>query len=89
MKLTIRLPCHEDSTVEIDDCHTIANLKEMLNNGIYKSFVLSNFHHISPQFRPMPPPQVTRENKLFVDSTRYTPEFALETALDIPEPLFI
>ena len=31
MKLTIRLPCHEDSTVEIDDCHTIANLKEMIS----------------------------------------------------------
>lgn len=65
--------------------YEIDNLKQMLNNGIYKSFVLSNFHHISPQFRPMPPPKVTRENKLFVDST----EFAQETALDIPEPLFI
>ena len=30
MKLTIRLPCHEDSTVEIDESHTIANLKEII-----------------------------------------------------------
>lgn len=30
MKLTIRLPCHEDITVEIDESHTIAILKEMI-----------------------------------------------------------
>jgi hypothetical protein len=30
MKLTIRLPCHQEITVEIDDCHTIATLKEMI-----------------------------------------------------------
>jgi hypothetical protein len=30
MKLTIRLPCHQEITVEIDDCYTIAILKEMI-----------------------------------------------------------
>lgn len=30
MKLTIRLPCHQDSTVEIDESHTIVTLKEMI-----------------------------------------------------------
>jgi hypothetical protein len=30
MKLSIRLPCHQEITVEIDDCHTIATLKEMI-----------------------------------------------------------
>jgi hypothetical protein len=30
MKLTIRLPCHQEITVEIDDCHTIATLKEII-----------------------------------------------------------
>jgi len=30
MKLSIRLPCHQEITVEIDDCHTIVTLKEMI-----------------------------------------------------------
>jgi len=74
------------SGVSLDE---IANLKEILNNGIYKSFVLSNFHHISPQFSAMPAPQVTRENKMYIDFTRRTPELNPENALDVPEPLFI
>jgi hypothetical protein len=30
MKFTIRLPCEQEITVEIDDCHTIVTLKEMI-----------------------------------------------------------
>jgi len=74
------------SGVSLDE---IANLKEILNNGIYKSFVLGNFHYISPQFGAMPAPQVTRENKMYIDFTRRTPELNPENALDVPEPLFL
>jgi hypothetical protein len=69
--------------------YEIAILKEILNNGIYKSFVLGNFHHISPQFGAMQAPQVTRENKMYIDFTRRTPELNPENVLDVPEPLFL
>jgi len=70
--------------------YEIMALKNMLNYGIYKSFIIANFHHISPRLTAIPTaPQLFNENKLYTDFTRVTPEFAPETALDLPEPLFI
>jgi hypothetical protein len=55
--------------------YEIANLKAMLNNGIYKSFVIANFHHISPQLTAMKTaPNIFIDNKMYSDFSRFEPE---------------
>jgi len=59
--------------------YEIANLKVMLNNGIYKSFVIANFHHISPRLTAMPiAPNIFNDNKMYSDFSRFAPETALD-----------
>jgi hypothetical protein len=59
--------------------YEVANLKAMLNNGIYKSFVIANFHHISPQLTAKPVGlNIFIDNKMYSDFSRFEPETALD-----------
>lgn len=64
--------------------YEIANLKVMLNNGIYKSFVRDNFHHISPRLTARKiAPNIIIDNKMYSDFSRFEPETDLDGMVTI------